>query len=135
VDPEPGNPGRDGSRKSQDTSIPAREETPMLATAIGRGNLEVLRYLLENGVDPRRRDSKGKSYVDIAREREGEFWEQEDMLKKAWDKAGGGRESRADRVRNPSSTHKGSSPKPKRQQTEKQYLPPHIAPTIPPLPH
>jgi len=72
VDPEPGNPGRDGSRKSEDTSIPAGEETPMLA-AIGRGNLEVLRYLLENGVDPRRRDGKGKSYVDIARERKGSF--------------------------------------------------------------
>jgi len=114
VDPEPGNPGRDGSRKSRDTSIPAGEETPMLA-AIGRGNPEVLRYLLENGVDPRRRDSRGKSYVEIAREREGEFWEEEvDMLKKAWDKAGGGRESRADKARNPSSTHKGSSPKPKK---------------------
>lgn len=35
------------------------------------------------------------------------------MLKKAWDKAGGGRESRADKARNPS-THKGSSPKPKK---------------------
>ena len=114
VDPEPGNPGRDGSRKSRDTSIPAGEETPMLA-AIGRGNLDVLRYLLENGVDPRRRDSKGKSYVDIAREREGELWEEEvDMLKKAWDKAGGGRESRTDKAGNPSSTHKGSSTKPKK---------------------
>ena len=86
----------------------------MLA-AIGRGNLEVLRYLLENGVDPRRRDSRGKSYVDIAREREGEHWEEEvDMLKKAWNKAGGGRESRADKARNLSSTLKGSSPKPKK---------------------
>jgi len=114
VDPEPGNPGRDGSRKSQDTSIPAGEETPMLA-AIGRGNLVVLRYLLEQGVDPRRRDSKGKSYVDIARERKGELWKEEvDMLKKAWDKAGGGRESRTDKARNPSPTHKGSSPKPKK---------------------
>jgi len=55
------------------------------------------------------------------------------MLKKAWDKAGGGRESRTDKARNPSSTYKGSSPKPKRQQTEKQHL--HVAPTIPPLPH
>ena len=114
VGPKLRNPGRDGSRKSEDTSIPAGEETPML-TAIGRGNLEVLRYLLENGVDPRRRDGKGKSYVDIARERKGELWKEEvDMLKKAWDKAGGGRESRIDKARNLLSTYKGSSPKPKK---------------------
>ena len=86
----------------------------MLA-AIGRGNLEALQYLLENGVDPRRRDSKGKSYVDLARERAGELWKEEvDMLKKAWDKAGGGGESRADKARNPSSADKRSSPKPKK---------------------
>ena len=135
VDPEPGNPGRDGSRKSRDPWISAREETPMLA-AIGQGNLEVLRYLPENGVDPRRRDSKGSSYyVEIAREWEGVLWEEVDMLKGPWDQAGGGGESRAGKARNPSLSHKGSSTKPKKTTDGKQHLAPHVTPTIPPLPH
>lgn len=114
VDPDPGNYSRDGNRRNRDTSTPVGEETPMLA-AIGRGNLEVLRYLLENGVNPRRLDYRGKSYAEIAKEREGEFWPEEvDMLKKAWDKAGCGG---AVKARNPSFSHKGSSPKPKKSIT------------------
>lgn len=111
VDPEPG--VRDGHRKMRDSSMPVGEETPMLA-AIGRGNLTVLGYLLENGVNPRRLDSKGKSYIDIARDREGERWQEEvEMLKKAWDKAGGSRTSEKTRRHSPV-VHRNTSPKPKK---------------------
>lgn len=88
VDPVPGQSDRDGRRK-RDVSMSVGEETPMLA-AIGRGNVTILRYLLENGVDPRRLDSRGRSYPDIAREREGEYWQEEvNLLRGAWQKAGG----------------------------------------------
>ncbi|KAF8251931.1 hypothetical protein K440DRAFT_637146 [Wilcoxina mikolae CBS 423.85] len=88
ADPVPGQADREGSRRKREVSMPVGEETPMLA-AIGRGNVEILRYLLENGVDPRRRDSRGRSYSEIAREREGEFWQEEvQLLKEAWQKAG-----------------------------------------------
>jgi len=88
ADPVPGQPDREGSRRKREVSMPIGEETPMLA-AIGRGNVTILRYLLENGVDPRRRDSRGKSYSEIAREREGELWQEEvQLLKEAWQKAG-----------------------------------------------
>lgn len=111
VDPEPGL--RDGHRKMRDSSMPVGEETPMLA-AIGRGNLTVLGYLLENGVNPRRLDSKGKSYIDIARDREGELWQDEvELLKKAWDKASGSRTSEKTRRHSPV-THRNTSPKPKK---------------------
>lgn len=111
VDPEPGL--RDGHRKMRDSSMPVGEETPMLA-AIGRGNLIVLGYLLENGVNPRRLDSKGKSYMEIARDREGERWQEEvEMLKKAWEKAGGNRTSGTTRRHSPVA-HRNTSPKPKK---------------------
>ncbi|KAF8543946.1 hypothetical protein BDD12DRAFT_145447 [Trichophaea hybrida] len=88
ADPVPGQADREGSRRKREVSMPVGEETPMLA-AIGRGNVVILRYLLDNGVDPRRRDSRGRSYSDIAREREGEFWQEEvQLLKEAWQKAG-----------------------------------------------
>lgn len=110
VDPEPGL--RDGHRKMRDSSMPVGEETPMLA-AIGRGNLIVLGYLLENGVNPRRLDSKGKSYIDIARDREGERWQEEvEMLKKAWEKAG--RTSGGTTRRHSPVAHRNTSPKPKK---------------------
>jgi ankyrin repeat protein len=86
VDPPPGQADREGSRRKREVSMPIGEDTPMLA-AIGRGNVEILRYLLDNGVDPKRRDSRGKSYIDIAREREGEYWQEEvQLLKEAWQK-------------------------------------------------
>lgn len=69
--------------------MPVGQETPMLA-AIGRGNITILRYLLENGADPLRKDSKGRLYHEIARDREGEYWQEEvALLKEAWQKAGG----------------------------------------------
>ena len=91
VDPVPGNTtDREGGRRKREVSMPVGEETPMLA-AIGRGNVTILRYLLDNGVDPCRRDSRGRTYPEIAREREGEYWQEEvQMLNEAWQKAGGG---------------------------------------------
>ncbi|KAF8418201.1 hypothetical protein EV426DRAFT_504518, partial [Tirmania nivea] len=73
---------------SRSTSTGKRnsEETPMLA-AIGRNNLKILEYLLDK-VDPLRKDSRGRSYMDISRDRAGDLWEQEvKLLQAAYDKA------------------------------------------------
>ncbi|KAI5781657.1 hypothetical protein DFH27DRAFT_529150 [Peziza echinospora] len=78
ADPEPSTSANTGKRNS--------EETPMLA-AIGRGGLKILGYLIEQ-VNPLRKDSRGKTYMDIARERMGESWEEEvRVLQIAYDKA------------------------------------------------
>lgn len=60
--------------------------TPMLA-AIGRGNLDVIKLLVEQtGFNPSRR-YKGKAYHDIAQERKGDSWTREvEILKDAYDK-------------------------------------------------
>ena len=51
--------------------------TPMLA-AIGRGNLKVIQLLLaQPNFDPTRRDHRGLTYYDIAKERQGFNWEME----------------------------------------------------------
>ncbi|KAL2018827.1 hypothetical protein VTK56DRAFT_385 [Thermocarpiscus australiensis] len=59
--------------------------TPMLA-AIGQENIKVIQLLLDqNDFDPTRR-YKGKTYYEIARERRGPNWmEEEHMLKDAYD--------------------------------------------------
>ena len=64
--------------------------TPMLAT-IGRGNLGVIKLLLEQpGFDPTRKIYAGKTYHEIAKERQGTDWQEEyDMLRQAYDKARG----------------------------------------------
>ncbi|KAF8466965.1 hypothetical protein BDZ91DRAFT_680725 [Kalaharituber pfeilii] len=78
ADPEPSKSATTGKRNT--------EETPMLA-AIGRNNLKILGYLLDR-VDPLRRDVRGRTYMDIARERAGDNWEKEvEMLQAAYDKA------------------------------------------------
>lgn len=72
--------------RSASTGKRISEETPMLA-AIGRNNLKILEYLLAR-VDPLRKDGRGKSYMDISRERAGDNWEDEiRMLQAAYDKA------------------------------------------------
>jgi hypothetical protein len=107
VDPVPGQADREGSRKKREVSMPVGQETPMLA-AIGRGNMQIIHYLLDNGADPLRKDSKGRWYHEIAREREGEYWHEEyELLKEAWQKAGG---SNATETRSP---RRKSSPKTK----------------------
>ena len=60
--------------------------TPMLA-AIGRGNLEVIKLLLNQpGFDPTRRLYKGLAYYEIAKERQSSNWQEEyDILKEAYD--------------------------------------------------
>lgn len=62
--------------------------TPMLA-AIGRGNVNVLKLLLDQrGFDPTRLDYRGRTYYEISQERKGDNWETEyDLLKNACDKA------------------------------------------------
>ncbi|KAF3937054.1 hypothetical protein ABW19_dt0200028 [Dactylella cylindrospora] len=89
-DPDPKDVIRQHTKdKSQFPLIPG-EETPILAT-IGRNNIEVLKLLLksESMKQPRRLDSRGRSYLDIARQRGGENLEEElKLLQKAWDDAG-----------------------------------------------
>ena len=60
--------------------------TPMLA-AIGRGNLAVIRLLLDQpGFNPTRRLFRDFTYFDLSRERRGENWEDEfDLLRSAYD--------------------------------------------------
>lgn len=60
--------------------------TPMLA-AIGRGNMEVVKLLLDQpGFNPTRRLFRDFTYFELARDRKGENWEDEyDALKTAYD--------------------------------------------------
>src|SRR5690606_36005366 len=52
-----------------------------------RDNIEIVKLLSEH-VNPLRKDFKGRTYVDIARERGGDHWEEEvEVLQAAWDKA------------------------------------------------
>jgi ankyrin repeat protein len=59
--------------------------TPILV-AIGRGNLKVIKLLLDQKeFDPTRRNHDGQTYYDISRERQGPEWESEyDILKEAY---------------------------------------------------
>ena len=70
--------------------------TPMLA-AIGRGNIKVLRLLLDQpGFDPTRRPYKNLTYFELAKERQSSEWRDEyNLLKEAFDqyKKHGGRKS------------------------------------------
>lgn len=61
--------------------------TPMLA-AIGRGNLEVIKLLLNQpGFDPTRRLYKGLTYYELAKERQSCNWQEEyDILKETYDR-------------------------------------------------
>lgn len=116
VDPVAGQNGRESSRKTRDVSTPAGDESPMNA-AIGRGNVTILRYLLENGANPRKLDSRGKSYADIAREREGEYWQNEvELLEDAWNKAGGNLKA----SKPTSSPHRKSPQKPKSSREQRR---------------
>lgn len=60
--------------------------TPMLA-AIGRGNLAVIRLLLDQpGFNPTRRLYRDQTYFELSRERKAENWEEEsELLKDAYD--------------------------------------------------
>ena len=62
--------------------------TPMLV-AIGRGNVDVVSLLLnQRGFDPTRRIWEGKTYHEIAKERQGPCYQEEyKMLKDAYDKS------------------------------------------------
>lgn len=68
--------------------------TPMLA-AIGRGNLPIIRLLLDQpGFNPTRRLYRGLTYFELAEERKGENWEEEvELLKRAYDKYKGSKKA------------------------------------------
>ena len=68
--------------------------TPMLA-AIGRGNVDVVSLLLnQRGFDPTRRLWEGKTYYEIAKERQGPCYQEEyKILKEAYDRSKGGKSS------------------------------------------
>ena len=77
--------------------------TPMLA-AIGRGNEKVIQLLLaQPNFDPTKRDHRGLTYHEIAKERQGFNWEAEfDILKEAFDKqASKGRKGRKSELDSP----------------------------------
>jgi hypothetical protein len=76
--------------------------TPMLA-AIGRGNLAIIRLLLEYpGFNPARRLHRGKTYYELAEERQGDGWEEEvDLLKRAYDKYKGMKKARKADAKSP----------------------------------
>lgn len=76
--------------------------TPMLA-AIGRGNLAIIRLLLEYpGFNPARRLYRGKTYYELAEERQGDGWEEEvDLLKRAYDKYKGMKKARKAEAKSP----------------------------------
>ncbi|ODM23843.1 hypothetical protein SI65_01433 [Aspergillus cristatus] len=78
ADPDP-NPVTSSGQKSG-------YNTPMLA-AIGRGNLEVIKLLLDQpGFNPTRRLFRDSTYFDLSRERKGENWEDEyELLRDAYD--------------------------------------------------
>lgn len=77
-DPDP-EPLRTGNHR-------AGYNTPMLA-AIGKGNTAVIQLLLEQrGFNPTRRDHRGRTYYEIARERRGDHWQKEfDLLREAYE--------------------------------------------------
>jgi Ankyrin repeats (3 copies) len=68
--------------------------TPMLA-AIGRGNLAIIRLLLDQpGFNPTRRLYRTSTYFELAEERKGEGWEEEvELLKRAYDKYKGAKKA------------------------------------------
>lgn len=76
--------------------------TPMLA-AIGRGNLAVIRLLLDQpGFNPTRRIHRDRTYFELSRERKAENWEEEfDLLKGAYDNFGKARKYRKPDVSSP----------------------------------
>lgn len=77
-DPDP-EPLRNGNHR-------AGYNTPMLS-AIGKGNLAVIQLLLDQrGFNPTRRDHRGRTYYEIARERRGDHWQKEfDLLREAYE--------------------------------------------------
>ncbi|KAK6331129.1 Set3 complex subunit [Orbilia brochopaga] len=89
-DPDPKDVVRQHTKDKSQFPLVAGEETPLLAT-IGRNNIEVLKLLLKSDTmkEPRRLDNRGRTYMEIARQRAGENWEEEvKMLQKVWDDAG-----------------------------------------------
>lgn len=78
ADPDPP-PVQDGSHKPG-------YNTPMLA-AIGRGNLEVIRILLnQRQFNPTRRLYRDRTYFELSRDRRADNWEEEfDLLRDAYD--------------------------------------------------
>lgn len=66
--------------------------TPMLA-AIGRGHLDVVKLLVEQGGFNPTRKWKGKAYFEIAADRKGDNWQKEhDILKSAYEKHASGKQ-------------------------------------------
>jgi ankyrin repeat protein len=85
-----------GDRLEKDPDPAKYEETPLIA-AIGRGNLKVIRLLLDqDNFNPTRKTKDGKTYYELAEEMRGPRWQTEvDLLKDRYDeymvrrKAGG----------------------------------------------
>lgn len=76
--------------------------TPMLA-AIGRGNLAIIRLLLDQrGFNPTRRLYRGSTYHELAADRKGENWEEEAaILKKAYEQSKSAKKLRKTETKSP----------------------------------
>jgi ankyrin repeat protein len=76
--------------------------TPMLA-AIGRGNLAIIRLLLDQrGFNPTRRLYRGSAYHELAADRKGENWEEEAaILKKAYEQSKSAKKLRKTETKSP----------------------------------
>ncbi|KAJ6258397.1 hypothetical protein Dda_6437 [Drechslerella dactyloides] len=125
-DPDPKAVVRQHTKDKSQFPLVAGEETPLLAT-IGRNNIEVLKLLLKSDTmkEPRRLDSRGRSYAEIARQRAGENWEEEvRMLQKVWDDAGPQKSKKSSRERPDSSpvTTRKDREKEKERKTERREV-------------
>jgi ankyrin repeat protein len=86
-----------GDRLEKDPDPAKYDDTTPLIAAIGRGNLKVIRLLLDqDNFNPTRRTSNGKTYFELAEEMRGPKWQTEvDLLKERYEeymarrKAGG----------------------------------------------
>lgn len=76
--------------------------TPMLA-AIGRGNLAIIRLLLDQrGFNPTRRPYRNSAYHELAADRKGENWEEEAaILKKAYEQSKSAKKMRKTETKSP----------------------------------
>ena len=90
--------------------------TPMLVViGKGKGSVEIIRLLLQQAnFDPTRTDKHGRTYYEIAKQRQGQNWEDEyKILKASYDNYGGKRKARSN------NGPKGSSPESVRNSREK----------------
>ncbi|CAN6658702.1 hypothetical protein TRVA0_031S00210 [Trichomonascus vanleenenianus] len=89
-------------------------ETAMEQT-IGRGHLDTIKLLLKSGADPLRKDKRGRSYYDIAREAVGSDDEETMLIQDAMDSALDEKKQRREQPRAADDEHRDKKRKIKRE--------------------